>query len=309
MKLLGRSAISLLLAGGLLACSEPADENASPAESADAAASVREWRERRDASLRKPDGWLTLVGLHWLEEGDNAFGSAAENDVVIDGGRLGEYCGILARRGREVTLLPGAGVGLFIDGEPVSGATELAADTADGGPTIVESGSVSFYVVERGDLIGVRVKDSASPVLASFEGMDYFPFDPAWRRVGRYELFDEPRVLETPNVLGTVTEEEILGQVTFEAGGERYRLLPSGKPEDGFFLVFGDATNGVETYGGGRFVYAEPVAEDGSVVVDFNKAYSPPCVFTPYATCPLPPAENKLSLRIEAGEKTFAGAH
>lgn len=299
----------MLLGFALLGCSQPGEEPAPADASADPALEVMEWRERRDASLRRADGWLTLVGLHWLEEGDNAFGSAAGNDVVIEGGKMGEYGGVLVRAGREVTLLPGAGVGLFIGGEPVTGATPLAADTADDGPTIVESGSVSFYVLERGELIGVRVKDSASPVLASFEGMEYFPADPAWRLDARYELFEEPRILRTPNVLGTVNEEQIFGEVTFEAGGERYSLLPSGNPEDGFFLVFADATNGVETYGGGRFLYTEPVAADNSVEVDFNKAYSPPCVFTAYATCPLPPAENKLPLRIVAGEKTFNAGH
>lgn len=268
-----------------------------------------DWRERRDASLRRADGWLTLVGLHWLEEGDNAFGAAGANDVVITGGKMGEYGGVLVREGRGVTLIPGAGVGLFVDGEPVTGATPLRPDSAEDGPTIVQSGSVSFHVLERGEMIGIRVKDSESPVLASFEGMEYFPVDPAWRLDARYELFEEPRILRTPNVLGTVNEEQIFGEVIFEAGGERHSLVPSGKAEEGFFLVFGDATNGAETYGGGRFLYAEPVADDNSVEVDFNKAYSPPCVFTPYATCPLPPAENKLAIRIEAGEKTFAAGH
>ncbi|MFQ5525923.1 MAG: DUF1684 domain-containing protein, partial [Thermoanaerobaculia bacterium] len=250
-----------------------------------------------------------LVGLHWLEEGDNAFGAAEGNALRFPEGSIDDYAGVLVLEGAEVRLLPGAGIALSADGAQLSGATVLLPDTSDDGPTIVESGSLLFYVIQRGDMTGVRVKDRESPVLAAFEGMDYFPVDAGWRKNARYELFDKPRLLETPNVLGTVSEEEILGQVVFEVDGEAHSLLPSGSPDDGFFLVFGDRTNGAETYGGGRFLYSGPVEADGSVVVDFNKAYSPPCVFTPYATCPLPPAENKLAIRIEAGEKTFGTGH
>ncbi|MCP4202323.1 MAG: DUF1684 domain-containing protein [bacterium] len=270
---------------------------------------IESWREERDQSLRKPDGWLTLAGLYWLEEGDNAFGSGEGNAAVFPDGLIDEYTGVLVRDGREVELLPGAGVALTIGGSPVSGATALSLDTSEGGPTIVESGSVAFYAIERGEMIGVRLKDRESRLLTEFEGMEYFPIDEDWRLVGRYELFDEPRVLRTPNILGTVSGEEIFGEVVLEVGGERHSLQPSGDPEDGFFLVFGDQTNGSQTYGGGRFVYAEPVGDDGTVVVDFNKAYCPPCVFTPYATCPLPPPENRLPFRVEAGEKMFGAAH
>ena len=270
---------------------------------------IESWREQRDASLRKPEGWLTLAGLYWLEDGDNSFGSDPANALVFPEGMIDAVAGVLIRDGREVTLLPAAGVALTSAGAPISGATPLALDTSQDGPTVIDSGSLTFYAIERGDMIGVRLKDRESSVLAEFEGMEYFPIDETWRLTGRYVLFDEPRVLRTPNVLGTVTEEEIYGEIRFEIGGEMRSLRSSGDPAEGFFVVFGDRTNGSETYSGGRFVHTEPVQADGTVVIDFNKSYCPPCVFTPYATCPLPPLENKLSLRVEAGEKMFGVRH
>lgn len=270
---------------------------------------IESWRRERDQSLRKEDGWLTLAGLYWLEEGDNTFGSDEDNDLVFPAGKIPGTAGILRRDGREVWLFPASGVELQQDGSQLSARTPLTLDTSDEGPTIVSSGSLSFHAIERSEMIGIRLKDRENSVLERFDGMSYFPIDLSRRVVARYELFDQPRILETPNVLGTVSEETIHGEVVFELDGETFKLQPSGDPADGFFLVFGDRTNGAETYGGGRFLYTEPVAEDDSVVVDFNKAYCPPCVFTPYATCPLPPAANKLALRVEAGEKMFGAAH
>ncbi len=299
--------VAVVTAGGCSSAAEaPAPDQGDPGEHR---SQIESWREQRDASLRKPDGWLTLAGLYWLEEGDNSFGSDPANALVFPEGKIDAVAGVLIRNGREVTLLPAAGVALTTAGAPIAGATLLSLDTSKDGPTIVDSGSLTFYAIERGDMIGVRLKDRESSVLAEFEGMEYFPIDESWRLIGRYVLFDEPRVLRTPNVLGTVTEEEINGEIRFDLGGEVRSLRSSGDPAEGFFVVFGDRTNGSETYGGGRFVHTEPVQADGTVVIDFNKAYCPPCVFTPYATCPLPPPENKLGLRVEAGEKMFGARH
>ncbi len=138
-------------------------------------------------------------------------------------------------------------------------------------------------------------------------GKDDFPIDENWRLVGRYVLFDEPRVLRTPNVLGTVTEEEIYGEIRFEIGGEMRSLRSSGDPAEGCFVVFGDRTNGSETYGGGRFVWIGAEDDEDNIIIDFNRAYNPPCVFSPFATCPLPTPNNRLPLRIEAGELDYGG--
>jgi uncharacterized protein (DUF1684 family) len=256
---------------------------------------VLAWRAARDARLRDPDGWLTLVGLHWLAPGENRFGSHPSNDLLLVGsqvpavaGRLELADGVvkLHRAGHEVVVL----------------------DTdASGEPTVLDIGTLRMYVIQRGDRFGLRVRDHASPALAAFAGMSHFDVDPTWRLVARLEAAEPGATLEIMDVVGVLTREPTPGSVVFERDGRTWRLdaLPGG--DDGsLWLVFGDATNGSSTYGGGRFLYTEPVADDGSVVVDFNVAYNPPCVFTPYATCPLPPAQNRLPLAIEAGERIYS---
>jgi uncharacterized protein (DUF1684 family) len=163
-----------------------------------------------------------------------------------------------------------------------------------------------MYVVERGDRFGLRVRDHASPALASFGGMRHFEIDPGWRLAARLEPARPGATIEIMDVVGVLAHEPTPGAVAFERDGREWRLdaLPGGA-DGSLWLVFADATSGRSTYGGGRMVYTEPVADDGSVVVDFNVAYNPPCVFTPYATCPLPPAQNRLPLAIEAGERNF----
>jgi uncharacterized protein (DUF1684 family) len=174
-----------------------------------------------------------------------------------------------------------------------------------GEPTILQHGSLSFYVIQRNERLGVRVKDADAAALKSFHGLESFPFSESWRVAARFEPSSPPRHISVPNVLGNVTSEESPGALAFEYSGKTYRLdaVREAGTED-YFIIFGDATNGHETYGGGRFLYASP-PKDGQTVLDFNKAYNPPCVFTPYATCPLPPPQNRLSIRIEAGEKSY----
>lgn len=255
-------------------------------------AAVEAWRAARDARLRDPDGWLTLVGLHWLEPGENHFGSGADNDLVLRGADVPERAGSLVLANERVVLRR--------DGHP----EEPLAPDVTGEPTMLDLGTLRMHVIRRGDRFGLRVRDHASPALAAFGGMDHFPIDPAWRVSGRLEAAPAGTTLEVVDVIGLVTQEPSPGAFAFERDGREWRIraLPGG--DDGsLWLVFADATNGRTTYGGGRFLYTDPVAEDGSVVADFNLAYNPPCVFTPYATCPLPPAPNRLSLPIEAGER------
>lgn len=265
-----------------------------PAEHREA---VLAWRAARDARLRDPDGWLTLVGLHWLEPGENTFGSAPDNDLVLRGAGVPERIGILILVDGEVVLRR--------DGQP---DLPMAVDLS-GEPTTLDAGTLRMYVIQRGDRFGLRVRDHASPALAAFEGMDHFPIDAGWRLEGRLEPSEPGATLEVMDVIGVVTHEPSPGVVAFERAGREWRLhaLPGDEDDGSLWLVFGDATNGRTTYGGGRFLYSGPVQPDGSVVVDFNLAYNPPCVFTPYATCPLPPAVNRLPLAIEAGERAYAG--
>jgi uncharacterized protein (DUF1684 family) len=160
-------------------------------------------------------------------------------------------------------------------------------------------------ICRGGDRLALRVRNRAAPALAAFTGMEHFPIDPAWRLTGRLEPDDADEPIEIVDVTGIVTREASPGRVVFEREGRSWNLRSLEGDGGALWLIFGDATNGTETYGGGRFLYSEPPGDDGSVVVDFNMAYNPPCVFSPYATCPLPPAENRLTLRIDAGERMY----
>lgn len=280
-------------------------ESNGPSEASPASlAEVEAWRAERDKGLRKPDGWLTLVGLYWLQPGENSAGASPQNRLVFPEGAPAKL-GTFTLDGGKVRFDAEPGVDIAQDGTPVGTAT---LDPFSTEPTILESGTLTFHAIERAGQIGIRLRDRNSPALAAFEGMENFPFDPAWRITARFEPHDEPRRIQVPNIVGTAFDEPVYGKLFFEVAGEIHSLDPLYKPEDGFFVVFGDETNGRETYGGGRFVATDPPAPDGTVILDFNKAYNPPCVFTPYATCPLPPAQNKLPFGIKAGEKMYRGA-
>ena len=189
------------------------------------------------------------------------------------------------------------------DGKPAA-ACDLKSDE-ESEPTLLQHGSLSFYVIKRGERFAVRVKDSDAPARSRFHGLENFPIAERFRFVAHFEKYDPPKRISVPNILGKETSETSPGALVFTHEGRTYRLDPvleTGTSE--LFVIFGDATNGHETYGGGRFLYASPPV-DGRTVLDFNKAYNPPCVFSPYATCPLPPAQNRLPISIEAGEKTY----
>lgn len=290
---------------------------------------VEEHRALREARLAASEGWLSLVGLHWLEEGETTFGSGTHNDVVFPAGTPAQ-AGTFRLDDGELTLDPAPGAELRrrveaaddeaatagSDGEageegahpsvPVSEPLELAVDTT-GAPTILELGDLVIYAIERGGDVGIRIKDRKSEALAAFDGLDYFPIDPAWRIEARLE--PDPGTVAVPNVLGQISDEPSPGRLVFEVDGEEVSLRPIGDG-DNYFLVFGDRTNGRGSYGGGRFLGAQAPAPDDPdqrVILDFNLAESPPCAFSPHATCPLPPPENKLPVAIEAGEKSYAG--
>jgi uncharacterized protein (DUF1684 family) len=265
-----------------------------------------QWRARRLDSLRSPGGWLTLVGLFWLDAGKNAVGSDPGNHVVLPPGKAPAFVGSIDRSGDAVTFHAAPGAGVSVDGKPV--ATQALRSDADREPTLLTLGSLSFYVIQRGDRVGVRVKDSQSEARKDFHGIESFPIDPKWRVEARLEPYDPPKSIPVPNVLGSVEPGECPGALVFQINGKTYRLDPIlEKGERDLFVIFADRTNGTQTYGAGRFLYASPPI-DGRTTLDFNKAYNPPCVFTLYATCPLPPPQNRLPIRVEAGEKAY-GKH
>jgi uncharacterized protein (DUF1684 family) len=267
---------------------------------------IEAWRQERVASLKKEDSWLTLVGLYWLHSGANRFGSNPANHIVLPAGntKAPAYAGNLTLTGKTVTLTAQPGVAVLADGKPATPGMVLQSDIK-GKPTVVQLGSLSFYVIQREEKLGVRIKDKASPLLASFKGLDNYPLSPDWRVVARFEPAKDKKIA-IANVLGQVADQASPGSVVFDWRGKTYRLDALDGGEGSLFLIFGDQTNGKQTYGAGRFLETD-APQGGKVVVDFNTAYNPPCAFTAFATCPLPPAQNKLAVKVEAGEKKFAG--
>jgi hypothetical protein len=263
------------------------------------------WRETRVANLTRPTGWLSLVGLHWLEPGRQLIGADAKSGIQLSGGpaRLGTI--VLDAKAKRVWLEE-SGSDVLVDGQVAGMRRELVIDSA-GPPSVVQAGSLSFIVIERSGKIGLRVRNSEASTLTQFKGLEYFPHDGQWVIEAKYESFKEPKMLEVGTVIGTIEPTPSPGIVRFEIDGKPYSLQPTGTPDELFF-VFADRTSGKETYGAARFLYSKVV--DGKVVLDFNRAYNPPCAFTPYATCPLPTPENRLDLAVRAGEKKYAaGAH
>ena len=267
---------------------------------------VESWRGWRHDQLARPDGWLSLVGLYWLKEGDNDFGSAADNALVYDRDDVPQQLGTFRVETSRVTFLAAEGIEVTVGNGK---ARELIAHggSKDAQAPVIEWGSLRWQVITRNERLAVRLKDSESPVLTNFDAMENFDLSSRWWRAGHFDAYDPPRTIKVPNVLGTLDDEESPGAAVFEVDGETYRLDLWRDSDDpvNFFTAFGDATNVESTYGAGRFLWIDAPDESGQMVVDFNKAYNPPCAFTPFVTCPLPPQQNRLALRIEAGEKTF----
>lgn len=267
-------------------------------------AAIHSWRAERLDRLTRPDGWLSLVGLHWLEPGRSFVGSGPTMGIRLAVGP--EELGLLSL-GRDGVprFRPHPRAAVSFDGEPARGERILATDAQGGRPTVVgfHAGQASFIVVRRGDRLALRVRDVNAPSRIGFTGIDHFPIDPAFRFVARFEPHPPGQTLTLVNVLGVEEIRANPGALVFEKAGVGYRLEAVDEGDGRLFLVFADRTSGHESYAAARFLYAEPAGDDGYTMLDFNKAYNPPCAFTAYSTCPLPPPGNRLDLRIEAGEK------
>jgi hypothetical protein len=274
-------------------------------------AAVEAERADREARLREPDGWLSLVGLHWLHHGIQQFGASPTNDIVLhaEDGEIPPVAGTFELSDVRVIVRPEAGVALTADGRAVPDGTELMDDQADA-PTTLELASLRLVVIRRGEgRVGLRVRDTAAAALDSFTGLPFFDIDPRWRLRGRLARAAAGATIEVPDVLGDVTHEPTVGVGEFAVGDRPFRLDALESMPGHLWLIFRDETSGHETYGGGRFLVSGPVEADDSVEIDFNLAYNPPCVFTPFATCPLPPERNNLPVRVEAGEKLWRQGH
>ena len=272
--------------------------------------SIEQWHAGRVERLTAPDGWLSLIGLEWLKPGANRIGSAADNDIVLKAGP--GHLGVVTLAGNgSVQITLAADSGALVDGKAVEQASLVDdAHAGDAAPTTVSFGAASFYVIDRDGRKGLRVKDTESPGRKHFVGIESFPIDPSWRIEAAWVPAKSGETLEMGTAIGTIDKFPVPGKLEFSRDGRHFELLPViEEPGDTqYFIVFADLTSGKETYGAARFLYVDP-PKDGKVVLDFNKAYNPPCAFTPFATCPLAPPENRLDIRVTAGEKKYAGGH
>ncbi|HEY2941666.1 MAG TPA: DUF1684 domain-containing protein [Vicinamibacteria bacterium] len=265
-------------------------------------AEIETWRQNREARLKAEDGWLAVAGLFWLDEGVNRFGSGPGNAIALPAGAAPAVAGAFELRQGQVSVRIEPGVTVTAAGKPVA-AMDLRSDDP-GPPDVLKLGRLSLQVIARGGRYGIRMKDPESETRRAFAGLRWFPVRDDMRVDARFVPWPSPRTIPIPNVLGQVNDLPSPGYAEFTVAGRKVRLEPvieePGAQE--LFFIFRDQTAGKETYPAGRFLYA-PMPKDGAVVLDFNKAYSPPCAFTAYATCPLPPPQNRLPVRIEAGEK------
>lgn len=267
----------------------------------DLEAEVHVYREARLARLTAPTGWLALVNKSWLAEGTWTIGSDPECDIVLPDGNAPPHVGRVTRTGLEVRFETAPGVVAVARGGPIRSLV-LRSD-AESAPDRVTVGSLQIEVIRRGDDLAVRVRDPDNPARRAFAGVPTYAVDPAFWIAARFHTDDTPFRIELTDSDGRPQLQTSAGTATFEIAATPCRLRLFHEREGGrLFVPFGDATNRTDTYGAGRFLYA-PLPADGRVVLDFNKAFNPPCALTPFAACPLPPADNRLSVRIEAGEK------
>jgi uncharacterized protein (DUF1684 family) len=295
------SALAPLMMFFLLACPLGLQGDSSEPVAESYEETIKGWRQRRVERLTSDNGYLTQVGLEWLQQGENRLGSLESSTIRIPGGP--SDWGTIFVDGDEIKYRPAAGAGILVDGEEMAEATLLADN--QGEPTLVSKGDMSFYVISRGSY-ALRIKNRNSEDRMGFTGITSYNIQPDWRMKARFTRAAEGQTIEIANVLGQSEPSPVLGTVEFERDGETFRLIGLGDEQSSsLWFLFADRTSGRETYGAGRFLYSDGLPENGLVVVDFNKAYNPPCAFNDYSTCPLPPQENRLKLAVTAGEKKY----
>jgi hypothetical protein len=264
--------------------------------------SVDAWHADREARLAAEDGWLTLIGRDWLNPGENPLGSAPGSTVLLPEWAAQAKAGLFILEGVVVRFRPLPGSGILLNGKP---ATETVLNTdADGKPDVLQAGRVRFHVIRRGDRFAVRLKDPENLARKIFHGVPRYPVDPTWRVEADFIPYAKPQIRNIPTVLGTTTPMTATGLLRFKVAGQELTLEPMVEEDDSqqFFLIFKDATSGHGTYGAGRFLYAD-MPKNGKVILDFNRTINPPCAFTLFATCPLPPKQNQMGIAVVAGER------
>jgi len=271
--------------------------------------SIAEWRAQREAKLKSEDGWLTVVGLTWLKEGANRVGSNPGFEVRLPESAPASV-GTLTLKAGKVRFMPAPGVAVTMNGAPAK-ETELKPDI-DANYDRLAIGRVKFLIIKREDKLGVRIKDNDSAARREFSGLKWYPVDPSWRVTAEYTPFVKPHTVTFDTAAGVKEQDQIPGYITFQRGGKEYRLEPV-VDDNELWFVMRDQTSGKTTYGASRFLYAplpkNGLKQAGTVEIDFNKAENPPCVFTDFATCPLPPPQNRLPLAVTAGEQMYGKRH
>lgn len=298
------------VAVGLVACSgnepTPAANVAVDAAKRAYDKEILDWRHDRLQRLQNPTGWLSLVGMHWIEPGTTRVGSGEQNGTRLSVGPA--HIGMLTlTKDGKLSLRPEPGTDVTIDGQPATGPVNLVsdADAGDAGPTVVgfNKGDASFIVIKRGDKYALRVRDAMSPTRTGFAGIPYFDIDPAFRVKAKFTPHPPGQKIDIVNILSMVEPMDNPGTVTFEKDGKSFTMEAVDEGDHRLFLIYADRTSGHESYAAARFLYAEYPGPDGTTIVDFNKGYNPPCAFTSYSTCPMPPLQNRLDIAITAGEK------
>jgi uncharacterized protein (DUF1684 family) len=263
---------------------------------------INTWHAKRIDDVKAPNGWVNLIGLYWLEPGINSFGTGEKNNIVFPNGTLPEKAGYFLVKENTVSMTVEKGVDILSNGAAITNGIIFHPDSTKN-PQLA-FGSLRWNIIKRDTKLGIRVRDLESSALKNFKGVERFPINPHWKLAARFEKADSLKTIDITNILGQTTAQNSPGAIVFEWEGKEYKLdALEGKDE--FFIVFADATTGKETYGGGRFIYVKKPGADGNTTIDFNKAYNPPCVFSPYATCPLPPKQNVLLIEIKVGELAY----
>jgi len=263
--------------------------------------SIQQWHKHHNENFKKD--WLSLAGRFQLQEGENSFGSNESNDIMFPNGDTPEFIGSFFLKNDEVSIKINPDVEVLYQDEKVL-EMELINDVS-GKPTILQLGSLSWFIIKREDEISVRLRDSKNPNIGKFKGIETYAIDTTWRIIAHFEPHMQTKIIETTTTLGTKDRLFSPGALGFKINNQYYRLDITHVASDNFLTLFADETSGDETYGGGRFLAIEKPGENGITFIDFNKAINPPCVWTEYADCPLPPPQNILPIKITAGEKKY----
>lgn len=267
-------------------------------------AEIEQWHVKRIEDLKSTNGWLNLAGLFWLNEGVNTFGSDSTNGVIFPSGKIAGKAGAMMLQNGKVEMTVESGVDVRLDSAEFKSGIAFYPDSTN--QPKFTSGSLQWFIIKRDDKFGVRLRDFESRELLEFKGIDRYEVNPDYRVEAKLEVPSPLKQIEITNVLGQTTPQDSPGTLVFELDGEEYRIDVLQEGEE-LFIIFGDKTNKKGTYPSGRYLYADMPDADGKVILDFNKSRNPPCAFTPFATCPLPPPQNILPIAIEAGEKMYHG--